>query len=66
MAVRSRSSIGALSHSLINRSTEPSSAPGRVEDKPRAGIIGQLAIQLPAYSHVGVSGTSQTVCPFHK
>jgi hypothetical protein len=35
------------------------SAPGRVEVPPRAGIIGQPAIQLPACSHVGVSGTSQ-------
>jgi hypothetical protein len=35
------------------------SAPGWVEDPPRAGIIGQSAIQLPACSHVDVSGTSQ-------
>ena len=35
------------------------SAPGRVEDPPRARIIGQPAIQLPACSHVDVSGTSQ-------
>ena len=33
------------------------SAPGRVEDPPRAGIIGQPAIQLPACSQVDVSGT---------
>src|SRR5215470_17639376 len=35
------------------------SAPERVEVPPRAWIVGQPAIQLPACSHVGVSGISQ-------
>src|SRR5215813_4340199 len=37
------------------------SAPERAEDLPRAGIIGQPAIQLPACSHVGVSGSGRTM-----
>ena len=44
---------------FLQSSCSPCSALGRVEVPHRARIIGQPTIQLPACSHVGVSGTSQ-------